>query len=122
MDASAANDSGGQPAASVKDGLRSLDGYLYWQNELTRAHREAVAFCDQLTWLTTNERQELERLYAGTRIETAKATTRHLAHRCTQLRAEYEDRYRTLRLRTFALALAVIATTAACPVLLLLRS
>ncbi|UNM16560.1 hypothetical protein J4032_16815 [Streptomyces formicae] len=89
----------------MQDGLNQLDGYLYWQAELAEARREAMAFCDKLSWLTTGERRDLEEEYARARVDMAKAATRRIADRCTELRAEYEARYQRLRQRTVAVTL-----------------
>ncbi|MFE3323410.1 hypothetical protein [Streptomyces sp. NPDC059176] len=94
------------PHEAVQSGLRQLDGYLYWQAELTQARREATAFCDTLPWLTSGERRELEEEYARARVDMSKMITRRIAHRCWELRAEYEARYQHLRRRTTAAALA----------------
>ncbi|MEU2157409.1 hypothetical protein ABZ532_20720 [Streptomyces sp. NPDC019396] len=94
------------PSEGVRDGLRRLDGYLYWQAELAEARSEATAFCETLPWLTTAERRELEEQYTRARVEMSKAVTRRIANRCVELRMEYETRYRNLRRRTIALSLA----------------
>lgn len=94
------------PHEGVQHGLRQLDGYLYWQAELTEARKEAAAFCEKLPWLTSGERRELEEQYARARIDMSKTSTRRIAHRCAELREEYEARYQCLRRRTVALTLA----------------
>ncbi|MFD5427963.1 hypothetical protein [Streptomyces sp. NPDC127084] len=93
------------PYEGVRDGLRRLDGYLYWQAELAEARREAVAFCETLPWLTTAERRELEERYTRARVDMSKVVTRRVADRCVELRGEYETRYQRLRRRTFGLSL-----------------
>ncbi|MGP4087907.1 hypothetical protein [Streptomyces sp. KR55] len=98
------------PDDSVQGGLHQLDGYLYWQAELAEARKEAMAFCDRLPWLTTDERHDLEEEYTRARVDMAKAAIRRIADRCTELRAEYEARYQHLRRRTVALTLG----TASC--------
>ncbi|MGW5121836.1 hypothetical protein ACWEQ8_41405 [Streptomyces noursei] len=93
----------------AEQGIRRLEGYVYWQYEFDQARREAAAFCRQMPSLSTSERQRLEHLYADARVETARSTVRHIAGRCTELRAEYEARYRKLKLKTTVTALTAIA-------------
>ncbi|MGW1076742.1 hypothetical protein [Streptomyces sp. NPDC002537] len=107
-----------RPVQSVDHGLRRLDGYLYQQAELATARQEATAFCDHPPWLTATERQELENHYTQARTKTAEATTRHIANRCTELRQQYETRYRQLRLRT--VTTAIVAASGVCAMLILL--
>ncbi|WP_262009089.1 hypothetical protein [Streptomyces sp. FIT100] len=97
------------PDDRIQGGLNQLDGYLYWQAELAEARREATAFCDRLSWLTTGERRDLEEEYARARVDMAKAATRRIAGRCIELRAEYEARYQRLRRRTLALTLGTVS-------------
>ncbi|WP_406841562.1 hypothetical protein ACICHK_41880 (plasmid) [Streptomyces sp. AHU1] len=89
-----------------------MDGYLYWQNEISQARTEARAFCNRFPWLTTLERQDLESHYTDFRVEVARATTRQVAQRCVDLRKEYEARYLQLRLHFFALALTALVVAA----------
>ncbi|NGO71963.1 hypothetical protein [Streptomyces boncukensis] len=99
---------------AARDGLRSLDGYLYWQAELAAAHREAAAFCDRLPWLTGAERRDVEEHYARARAEVSEAMTRRVAARCRELQAEYEARYRALRRRLAACAVSAAAAVCGC--------
>ncbi|MGW0736995.1 hypothetical protein [Streptomyces sp. NPDC002851] len=111
--------------AATESGMRRLDGYLYWQAELAGARREAAAFCDRLPWLTTGERRDVEDRYTQARAAIAETTTRQIAARCTELRAEYETRYRRLRTRLLAAAIASVlmscAVAAGCLALVALR-
>ncbi|MBH1932826.1 hypothetical protein I5Q34_00695 [Streptomyces sp. AV19] len=98
----------GNPADTAEAGLRQLDGYLYWQAEHDTARHEAAALCDRLPWLTTAEREDLEREYTRTRAEASRTMTRRVAVRCVELREEYEARYRLLRRRVVAAATGVV--------------
>ncbi|WP_419992881.1 hypothetical protein [Streptomyces boninensis] len=103
----------------VDDGLRQLDGYLYWQGELGAARREAEELCDRLEWLTTAEREQLLREYTSTRTALTEQLLRRLAKRRDELRTEYETRYRELRTRV--VGWAVVAVPCVCLVVEVLR-
>ncbi|MCX3063560.1 hypothetical protein OFY01_28125 [Streptomyces sp. GXMU-J5] len=99
-------------AGSPEEGLRQLDGYLYWQAELDSARSDAETFCDQFPWLTTYERAEVVDRYTQERTAASEAMTRRVAARCVELREEYTARYRRLRARVVAAAAALFV--AAC--------
>ncbi|GAU70295.1 hypothetical protein SSP35_18_00230 [Streptomyces sp. NBRC 110611] len=101
-------------ARETEEGLRRLDGYLCWQAELSDARREAQTFCRQFPWLTAGEREELESRYAAARTEVSERMIRRIARRCEEVRTEYEERYRLLRLRLRVLATAAAVVSAAC--------
>ncbi|NGN64617.1 hypothetical protein G5C51_11980 [Streptomyces sp. A7024] len=107
------------PAAETDRGLRQLDGYLYWQGELSDARREAEELCDRLEWLTTSERDELLRAYTSTRAALTEQLLRRLAKRRDELRADYEARYRQLRSRV--VGWAAVAVPCVCLVVEVLR-
>ncbi|MGW3042229.1 hypothetical protein ACWC9T_19850 [Kitasatospora sp. NPDC001159] len=101
-------------ACEAAEGVRRLEGYLLWQAEVVGARRAAVAFADQLPWLTTAQREAVERAYAQEQLRSSRRTISHIAQRCRTIRQEYEERYRRLRTRAIALCLgaAVLAATA----------
>ncbi|MGW7519938.1 hypothetical protein ACWGJ2_30605 [Streptomyces sp. NPDC054796] len=80
-------------------GLARLEGYLLWSAEVREAGRRASLFADQLPWLTTAQREEVERVYAADRLALSRDVLLRIAHRATELRAEYSERYRRLRAR-----------------------
>jgi hypothetical protein len=100
-------------AAEASRGLRRIDGYLYWQAETARADRAAEAFSHRLPWLTGDQREEVESLYSQEHLRITGETVGHIADRCRELRAEYEQRYHRLKLRLAALVLLGAAAAAA---------
>lgn len=100
----------------VADGLHALEGYLLWQAEAVRARDRARAFTEGLPWLTTAQREEVERVYAADHLHRAEDALRAVAERCDRLRAEYGGAYARLRRRLTAywlLAAAALAVPAA---------
>ncbi|WP_251094227.1 cytochrome C oxidase subunit I [Streptomyces sp. Caat 7-52] len=86
-----------------------VEGYLLWQARVAEAERRAREFCDELDWLTTAQREEIERRYVADSLRRARADLERVAARCVSLRAEYEHRYEVLRRRCVGVALAVCA-------------
>ncbi|MFJ4923131.1 hypothetical protein [Streptomyces sp. NPDC088725] len=102
-------------------GLVRIEGYLLWNAELEEARRQAGSFAGQLPWLTTAQREDVERVYAADRVAASHATLLRIAGRATELRGEYEERYRRLRTRCVAAAVvAVGATSGTCTAFTLL--
>ncbi|SEL19413.1 hypothetical protein [Streptacidiphilus jiangxiensis] len=91
------------------EGLRMLEGYLYWQAETARAQRDAERFADLLPWLTSGQREDVIRLYRQERLDSSRAFVDRVAHRARQLQREYGDRYRHLKLRLVAAAFTAAA-------------
>ncbi|MFE4830648.1 hypothetical protein [Streptomyces sp. NPDC056672] len=92
-------------------GLVRLEGYLLWSAEVGDAHTRASRFCERLPWLTTAQREDVERAYVADRLALSRATLVHVSERAAELRDEYAERYR--RLRTRCVAAAVLAVGAA---------
>ncbi|MBT3150936.1 hypothetical protein HTV45_08545 [Streptomyces sp. CHD11] len=90
-------------------GLNRLEGHLLWAAEVEEARRRADLFTRELPWLTTAQREEVERVYRADRIAASRAALVRIRDRAAELRAEYEARYRQLRAR--CVALAVVALT-----------
>jgi hypothetical protein len=86
-----------------------VEGYLLWQARIAEAERRAREFADTLDWLTTAQREEIERRYAADSLRRARADLERVAARCVSLRAEYEHRYEVLRRRCVGVVLAVCA-------------
>jgi hypothetical protein len=110
---------GGQEEMESDDdsarGLAQIEGYLLWNAELEQARHQAGLFADQLPWLTTAQREDVERVYAADRVAVSRATLVRIAERAVELRGEYTERYRRLRARCVATAvLAVGATSGTC--------
>ncbi|MFF3766996.1 hypothetical protein ACFYYR_23305 [Streptomyces sp. NPDC001922] len=89
----------------VTAGINRIEGYLLWQAETAGAEERAEAFCDRLPWLTTGQREEVERVYVQDRLDDARRDLRRVAARCEELQEEYRARYRTLRRRLVAACL-----------------
>ena len=93
----AAADAPGPGEAAV--GINQLEGYLLWQAETDRARDSAREFSARLPWLTTAQREEVERAYTQDRLEQSKAYLVRIAARCRELQREYQERYNALRRR-----------------------
>jgi hypothetical protein len=93
-------------------GLVRLEGYLLWSAEVEDARRQAGCFSDQLPWLTTAQREDVERVYTADRLAASRAMLVRTSERAVALRGEYTQRY--LQLRTRCVAAAVAAAGAAC--------
>ncbi len=103
-------------------GINALEGHLLWQAEATRARSRARAFTARLPWLTTAQREEVERVYVCDHLDHATASLRATARRCEELRAEYRGAYRALcRRLTAGAALGLAAVTALAALLLAAR-
>ncbi|WP_046495260.1 hypothetical protein [Streptomyces odonnellii] len=96
-------------------GLVRLEGYLLWNAEIEDARGRAARFCEQLPWLTTAQREDVERAYIADRLAASRAMLVRISERAAELRGEYTERYRTLRTRCVAAAVvAVGAASGAC--------
>ncbi|GAA2282713.1 hypothetical protein GCM10010415_60000 [Streptomyces atrovirens] len=101
-------------------GLARLEGHLLWAAEVEEARRQADRFAGELPWLTTAQREEVERVYRADRIAVSRATLVRIRDRTAELRTEYEARYRRLRARCVALAVVAGASGAATAIAALL--
>ncbi|MFD7702599.1 hypothetical protein [Streptomyces caelestis] len=86
-----------------------LEGHLLWAAEVEEARRQAARFAGELPWLTTAQREEVERVYRADRIAVSRAVLVRICDRAAELRTEYEARYRWLRARCVALAVVAVA-------------
>ncbi|MFJ8849082.1 hypothetical protein [Streptomyces sp. NPDC102437] len=89
-------------------GLAQLQGYLLWSAEVEEARRRAGRFTDELPWLTTAQREDVERVYTADRLAASRATLCRISARATALRGEYEARYRRLRARCVAAGVVAV--------------
>ncbi|MFH9672551.1 cytochrome C oxidase subunit I [Streptomyces sp. NPDC017405] len=96
-----------------------VEGYLLWQARIAEAEQRAREFTGPLDWLTTAQREEIERCYVTDSLRRARGDLERIAARCVSLRAEYEQRYAALRRRCVAVTLAVCAGCTALATLLL---
>ncbi|MFF1406454.1 cytochrome C oxidase subunit I [Streptomyces sp. NPDC058294] len=108
-----------QGAGTGGDLGNEVEGYLLWQARVAEAEQRARDFSGSLDWLTTAQREEIERRYAADSLRRARADLERVAARCMSLRAEYEQRYRELRRRCLAMTLAVCAALTTVAALLL---
>ncbi|MGW5973359.1 hypothetical protein [Streptomyces sp. NPDC055186] len=92
------------PIQDSARGLNQLEGYLLWAAEVEDARRQAGRFTEQLPWLTSAQREDVEHLYTAERIAASRATLTRICDRAVELRGEYEERYRQLRVRCVAAA------------------
>ncbi|MFI1416849.1 hypothetical protein ACH4VX_02485 [Streptomyces sp. NPDC020731] len=90
-------------------GLNRLEGHLLWAAEVEEARRQADRFAGELPWLTTAQREEVERVYRADRIAASRAMLVRICDRAAELRTEYEARYRRLRARCVALSVVAVA-------------
>ncbi|WP_329373012.1 hypothetical protein OG896_38710 [Streptomyces sp. NBC_00669] len=93
-------------------GLDRIEGYLLWNAELAQARREAAGFTAHLPWLTTAQREEVERVYVADRVRLSRETLRRVIDRAAELRGEYGERYEYLRRRCVAAAVVGAGATA----------
>lgn len=106
----------------VAAGLSRLDGYLYWHARLAEARRDAEHTADLLPWLTAAQRADLVDALTTAHTERARGMVRLVADRIAEVRGEYEDRYRALRIRLVGWAAAALgAAVAAGAALALMR-
>ncbi|WUH88969.1 hypothetical protein OG900_01700 [Streptomyces sp. NBC_00433] len=95
--------------SNSKRGLEQLTDFLLWNAEIEQARRQAAAFASHLTWLTTPQREDVERVYVADRIESSRAILRRNQDRAAELRSEYSARYQALKMRCVAAALGAVA-------------
>nr|WP_206312817.1 hypothetical protein [Streptomyces sp. 196(2019)] len=103
--------------------MAQLEGYLLWNAEIERARAHARRFTDQLPWLTTAQREDVERVYLTERVAASRDALTRVRDRAAELRGEYTARYERLRARCVALAVTAVGavTAVAISLTLLLR-
>ncbi|MFH8475549.1 hypothetical protein [Streptomyces sp. NPDC018000] len=89
-------------------GLAQLEGYLLWNAEVEEARRQAGRFTDELPWLTTAQREDVERVYTADRLAASQAMLCRISVRVTELRGEYDARYRRLKARGVAAGVVLV--------------
>ncbi|MFE4450182.1 hypothetical protein [Streptomyces sp. NPDC056796] len=109
-----------KPDKESARGLAQVEGYLLWNAEVEEARRQARRFTGALPWLTTAQREDVERVYVADRVEVCKRTLTTIAGRAVELRGEYTARYDRLRARCVAVSvLTVGAVSGVCAALTL---
>ncbi|WEO96330.1 cytochrome C oxidase subunit I [Streptomyces sp. FXJ1.172] len=110
------------PAGHGAEGAlaNQVEGYLLWRARIAEAEQRARDFTRPMDWLTTAQREEIERRHIADGLSRARADLERVAARCTSLRAEYEHRYAELKRRCLAVTLAVCAGCTAVATLLVL--
>ncbi|PCG87329.1 hypothetical protein CIB93_04020 [Streptomyces sp. WZ.A104] len=110
-----------KPDKESARGLAQLEGFLLWNAEVEGARRQARRFTDQLPWLTTAQREDVERVYVTERVDASRESLTRIRDRADELREEYSERYARLRTRCVAVSTATVgAATGLCTVLTLL--
>ncbi|MFJ8861628.1 hypothetical protein ACIRD8_24735 [Streptomyces sp. NPDC102451] len=99
-----------KPDKESARGLAQVEGYLLWNAEVEEARRQARRFTDALPWLTTAQREDVERVYEADRMEVCRETLTRIAGRAVELRGEYTARYDRLRARCVAWTVLTVGT------------
>ncbi|MBW8091539.1 hypothetical protein IGW14_27065 [Streptomyces hygroscopicus subsp. hygroscopicus] len=89
----------------IAAGINQIEGYLLLQTERDAARERARRFTGRLDWLTSAQRAEVERLYVQDQLAVTERNLRTVVRRCEELRAEYQEVYRTLRRRLLLVCL-----------------
>ncbi|WP_133916745.1 cytochrome C oxidase subunit I [Streptomyces sp. NBC_00582] len=98
-----------------------VEGYLLWQARVAEAEQRAREFTGRMDWLTTAQRDEVERHHINDGLLRARQDLERIAARCASLRGEYERRYGALRRRCVGWTLTVCVGMAFVVVLALTR-
>ncbi|MEV2245595.1 hypothetical protein [Streptomyces sp. NPDC049970] len=110
-----------KPDKESARGLAQVEGYLLWNAEVEEAGRQARSFTEALPWLTTAQREDVERVYVTYRMAVCRQTLTKIADRAVELRGEYTARYDRLRVRCVALSVFTVgAVGGSCAVLTLI--
>ncbi|MGW7422676.1 hypothetical protein ACWGJB_21925 [Streptomyces sp. NPDC054813] len=89
-----------------------IEGHLLLAAAREECRDAATRAADRLGWLTDSQRDDLERQFRTEYLALSRTSWRRTAERGTELRREYEQRYRILRQRLmvgFLLACALWA-------------
>ncbi|MEU0098809.1 hypothetical protein [Streptomyces sp. NPDC006267] len=101
-----------KPEKDTDRGLAQLEGFLLWSAEVERARRQARRFTDQLPWLTTAQREDVERVFTAERVAASRETLVRIRDRADELREEYTGRYVRLRARCVAVSAGAVGAAA----------
>lgn len=97
--------------------VNEVEGHLLLQAAVMEGRAAAERFTGSLVWLTATEREELQERFTHEYLALARRSWQQTARRGTELRAEYENRYRALRRRLCAGCLLGAALAVAAAVL-----
>ncbi|CAG7606944.1 hypothetical protein [Actinacidiphila bryophytorum] len=101
-----------KPDSADEHGLNQITGYLLWHAEVEQARRQAAVFTSHLPWLTTGQREDVERVYIADRVAASRAMLEQIRDRAVALRGEYSRRYGSLKRRCVAAAAGCTAVVA----------
>jgi hypothetical protein len=90
-------------------GLEQMADYLLWNAEVEEARRRADTFVSRLPWLTTSQRDDVERVYVADRVTASRTMLQRNCDRAAELRGEYGERYQVLKRRCVAAVLLCVA-------------
>ncbi|MEV0227288.1 hypothetical protein [Streptomyces sp. NPDC050704] len=85
--------------------INALEGHLLIEATRSEGRVEADRFTGQFRWLTDTQRAEVEERYAEEYLALSRLSWQRTARRGRELRAEYEEAYRKLRRRVYAVCL-----------------
>nr|WP_202546493.1 hypothetical protein [Streptomyces sp. SID2119] len=88
--------------------MAQLEGYLLWNAEVESARAQARRFTGELPWLTTAQREDVERVYLADRVAVSRESLTRVRDRAAELRGEYTARYERLRARCVALSVVAV--------------
>ncbi|MFJ1787087.1 hypothetical protein ACIOML_22595 [Streptomyces anulatus] len=97
-----------KPDKDCARGLAQLEGFLLWNAEVERARRQARRFTDRLPWLTTAQREDVERVFIAERVAASRESLTSVRDRADELREEYTGRYVRLRARCVAVSAGAV--------------
>ncbi|MFF8963048.1 hypothetical protein ACF1BK_09875 [Streptomyces globisporus] len=97
-----------KPDKDSARGLAQLEGFLLWNAEVERARRQARRFTDQLPWLTTAQREDVERVFITECVAVSRESLTRIRDRAEELREEYTGRYARLRARCVAVSVGAV--------------
>ncbi|MCF3120894.1 MULTISPECIES: hypothetical protein [Streptomyces] len=89
-------------ALDVRALINEVEGHLLVESARAEGRAAARQFTGRLPWLTETQRAEVEDLYTEEHLSRTRHGWQQVARRSTQLRAEYEETYRSLRRRLVA--------------------
>ncbi|MFH9609631.1 hypothetical protein [Streptomyces sp. NPDC017448] len=101
-----------KPDKESARGLVQLEGFLLWSAEVEQARRQARRLTEQLPWLTTAQREDVERVFIVERVTAARETLSRIRDRADELREEYTGRYARLRARCVAVSAGAVGAAA----------
>jgi hypothetical protein len=99
---------GAGAADEAEQGINDLEGHLLWAAEIAGAHGAGEQFASQFDWATTDERDDLARVYAEQRLRDSHQLIERTADRARCLRAQYEHRWQQVQSRLVLIVLLTL--------------